>query len=175
MNVEKKSVGTPIEELGFSRRTTNVLMYYHEIKRLNGLIHLIETLGYQKMLTQVKYLGWVSIHEIMSKMVEIGYGEDFPTVTLKSKGNVQMLAETKYPIEDREEIVKRCLEIDQLAKEKTDLTVYFISSDRLTFRLGWNAMYWTSLAENERYCMVKYGNLFMTQEEVDAAVKRAIG
>lgn len=66
-------------------------------------------------------------------------------------------------LEDHDKIVERCLELDALAKEER-LVVYFITSDKHTFKLTLGAMYWGMLAENERYCMVKYGNYYLNRD-----------
>lgn len=70
-----------------------------------------------------------------------------------------------------DEIVARCLEIDAMAN---DQVVHYMTAERRTFRLVRQSMYWCSLADNERYCMVKYGNYFLDKDEADAAVERAL-
>lgn len=75
------------------------------------------------------------------------------------------------PIEDDAEIIKQCQELDKKA-EKDGLVVYYLDAARHTFKLGWNAISWSLLAENERYCMVKYGNIFLSKEEAEAACNR---
>lgn len=70
-----------------------------------------------------------------------------------------------------EEIVARCLEIDAMAN---DQVVHYLAAERNTFRLVRQSMYWCSLSESERYCMVKHGNYFLDKAEADAAVDRAL-
>jgi len=70
-----------------------------------------------------------------------------------------------------EEIVKRCVELDDMAKEKS-LTVHYVDVHRRTFRIASASTLWCLLNEGERYCMVKHNNCFLTEEEVDAAIDR---
>jgi len=76
-------------------------------------------------------------------------------------------------IENHNDIVARCLQLDRISDDK-GLIVYFLDCNRHTFRLGVSSMYWSHLAENERYCMVKYGNYFLNKEDAESAVARAM-
>jgi hypothetical protein len=75
------------------------------------------------------------------------------------------------PITDHDEIVKKCLELDKKS-EQEGIAVYYLSASRNTYRLVWNAVSWSMLSEGERYSMVRYGNLFLSVEEAEAALKR---
>jgi hypothetical protein len=68
------------------------------------------------------------------------------------------------------EIIAACTERD--AREPH--LVHYITCDTHTFKLVVAAISWASLNAGERYCMVKYGNLFESVEDAAAAIGRAL-
>lgn len=52
--------------------------------------------------------------------------------------------------------------------------VYYIGMSRRTFALEWQSISWHALSEGEKWCMVKYGNIFDTLDDCTAAINRAL-
>lgn len=69
-----------------------------------------------------------------------------------------------------DEIVADCLERDAI----NGLIVHFITSAHGTCKLIVQSVYWSSLSEAERYCMVQFGNIFDSTEDARTAIDRAM-
>lgn len=74
----------------------------------------------------------------------------------------------------REETIKITCELDKKAHLYGDFVVYYLDADKNFLRLIWKAVHWNSLSIDQRFCMVKYGNFFMTEEEAIAACDRIV-
>lgn len=68
------------------------------------------------------------------------------------------------------EIIAACTERDARGNH----SVFYLTCGHHTFKLCVASIPWSMLNTGERYCIVKNGNLFDTEEDARAAVARAL-